>query len=137
MPTSPAPGPAEGRLRIKISHPNERGFPSRAAGAARGHRASDNYLSETGWGSTTSSWTGTKWSPAAPGPWLYGAGGGVSTLFPELPYPAGGGPGGGVHRAGQYRHPVTETGSVPASCGDRSQGQAGNWRNTLPARQPA
>ena len=48
--------------------------------------ASNNYLFETGWGTTTSSWTGTTWSPASPGSWLYGAGGGVSRLFAEPSY---------------------------------------------------
>jgi subtilase family serine protease len=51
--------------------------------------ASNNYLFETGWGTTTSSWTGTAWSPAPPGSWLYGAGGGVSRLFAEPSYQQG------------------------------------------------
>lgn len=51
--------------------------------------SSNNYLFETGWGTTTSSWTGTTWSPAAPGSWLYGAGGGVSRLFAEPSYQQG------------------------------------------------
>jgi subtilase family serine protease len=51
--------------------------------------ASNNYLFETGWGTTTSSWTGTAWSPAPPGPWLYGAGGGVSRIFAEPAYQQG------------------------------------------------
>ena len=37
--------------------------------------AADNYLFETAWGTTSSSWTGTAWSPKAPGPWFYGGGG--------------------------------------------------------------
>ena len=51
--------------------------------------ASNNYLFETGWGTTTSSWTGTTWSPTPPGSWLYGAGGGVSRLFAEPSYQVG------------------------------------------------
>ncbi len=51
--------------------------------------ASDNYLFETGWGTFTSSWTGTAWSPTAPGEWLYGAGGGVSRIFAEPSYQVG------------------------------------------------
>lgn len=51
--------------------------------------ANNNYLFETGWGSTTSSWTGSTWSPAPPGNWIYGSGGGVSTLFPEPSYQQG------------------------------------------------
>src|SRR6266436_5362129 len=49
----------------------------------------NNYLFETGWGSTTSSWTGTAWSPTPPGSWLYGAGGGVSRIFAEPSYQVG------------------------------------------------
>ena len=51
--------------------------------------ASNNYLFETGWGTFTSSWTGTAWSPTAPGTWLYGAGGGVSRIFAEPSYQQG------------------------------------------------
>src|SRR2546427_358930 len=51
--------------------------------------APNNYLSETGWGTTTSSWTGTTWSPTPPGSWLYGSGGGVSRIFPGPFYQAG------------------------------------------------
>jgi subtilase family serine protease len=51
--------------------------------------ASNNYLFETAWGTTTSSWTGTDWSPAAPGSWLYGSGGGVSILFGVPAYQQG------------------------------------------------
>jgi subtilase family serine protease len=64
-------------------------FVTAVGGTTLGVGASNNYLFETGWGTTTSSWTGTKWSPAAPGPWLYGAGGGVSTLFAEPSYQQG------------------------------------------------
>jgi subtilase family serine protease len=49
----------------------------------------NNYLFETGWGTTTSSWTGTSWKPAPPGSWIYGAGGGVSTIFAEPAYQQG------------------------------------------------
>jgi subtilase family serine protease len=51
--------------------------------------ASNNYLFETPWGTTTTKWNGTAWSPAAPGSWLYGAGGGVSRIFGEPSYQAG------------------------------------------------
>jgi subtilase family serine protease len=49
----------------------------------------NNYLFQTGRGTTTSSWTGTTWSPTPPGTWLYGAGGGVSQLFGEPSYQQG------------------------------------------------
>jgi subtilase family serine protease len=53
--------------------------------------ASNNYLFETGWGTTTSSWNSTTsaWSPTPPGPWIYGAGGGVSRIFAEPSYQQG------------------------------------------------
>jgi subtilase family serine protease len=51
--------------------------------------ATNNYLFETGWGSTTSSWTGTTWATTPPGAWIYGSGGGVSRLFPEPSYQVG------------------------------------------------
>ncbi len=53
--------------------------------------AANNYLFETGWGTTTSTWdaTSSAWSPTPPGTWLYGAGGGVSRLFPEPSYQQG------------------------------------------------
>ncbi|HEX8983589.1 MAG TPA: S53 family peptidase [Ktedonobacterales bacterium] len=51
--------------------------------------ASNDYKFETAWGSTTSSWKNGAWSPAAPGSWLYGAGGGVSRIFAEPWYQQG------------------------------------------------
>lgn len=64
-------------------------FVTAVGGTTLAAGASNNYLFETGWGTTTSSWTGSSWSPAAPGSWLYGAGGGVSRIFPEPSYQQG------------------------------------------------
>jgi subtilase family serine protease len=64
-------------------------FVTAVGGTSLAVGASNNYLFETGWGTTTSSWTGTTWSPTPPGPWLYGAGGGVSQLFAEPSYQQG------------------------------------------------
>jgi len=50
--------------------------------------ATNNYLFETGWGTRTSSWSGTAWGKV-PGGWLYGSGGGVSRLFAEPKYQLG------------------------------------------------
>jgi len=44
---------------------------------------------ETGWSTGKSTLTAGAWSPAAPGAWLYGAGGGTSVLFPEPNYQKG------------------------------------------------
>ncbi|HEY7263639.1 MAG TPA: S53 family peptidase [Trebonia sp.] len=53
--------------------------------------ASNSYLFETGWGTKKSTYdaTGTMLSPAAPGNWVYGAGGGVSQIFAEPSYQQG------------------------------------------------
>jgi subtilase family serine protease len=51
--------------------------------------SSNDYIFETGWGTTRSGWTGTKWDPKAPGTWIYGSGGGVSQLFAEPSYQVG------------------------------------------------
>jgi subtilase family serine protease len=64
-------------------------FVTAVGGTSLAVGAGNNYLFETGWGSTTSSWTGTTWSPTPPGPWLYGAGGGVSRIFAEPTYQQG------------------------------------------------
>jgi subtilase family serine protease len=44
---------------------------------------------ENGWGTHTTRWNGTAWSPAPPGPFQYGAGGGVSRLFAQPAYQSG------------------------------------------------
>jgi subtilase family serine protease len=64
-------------------------FVTAVGGTSLAVGASNNYLFETGWGTTTSSWTGKAWSPTPPGPWLYGSGGGVSLLFAEPHYQMG------------------------------------------------
>jgi len=64
-------------------------FVTAVGGTSLAVGANNNYLFETGWGSTTSSWTGTTWTPTPPGPWLYGAGGGVSRIFAEPSYQVG------------------------------------------------
>ncbi len=63
-------------------------FVTAVGGTSLAVGASNNYLFETGWGTRTSSWTGTAWSAPPPGRWLYGAGGGVSRIFPEPSYQA-------------------------------------------------
>jgi subtilase family serine protease len=64
-------------------------FVTSVGGTSLAVGATNNYMFETAWGSTTSSWTGSAWSPATPGPWVYGAGGGVSRLFAEPAYQQG------------------------------------------------
>jgi subtilase family serine protease len=69
--------------------PTSSPFVTAVGGTSLATGASNDYLFETGWGTTTSSWTGTTWSPTAPGPWLYGGGGGVSQIFAEPSYQQG------------------------------------------------
>lgn len=66
-------------------------FVTAVGGTSLAVGASDNYLFETGWGTTTSSWKAStsSWSPTPPGSWLYGAGGGVSRVFAEPWYQKG------------------------------------------------
>jgi subtilase family serine protease len=64
-------------------------FVTAVGGTSLAVGASNNYPFETGWGTTTSSWTGTAWSPTPPGDWLYGSGGGVSRIFAEPAYQVG------------------------------------------------
>lgn len=69
--------------------PSSSPFVTAVGGTSLAVGANNTYLFETGWGTTTSSWKGTTWSPTPPGPWIYGAGGGVSTLFAEPSYQVG------------------------------------------------
>src|SRR5204862_2999259 len=64
-------------------------FVTAVGGTSLAVGATNNYLFETGWGSRTSSWTGTDWSPTPPGSFVYGSGGGVSRLFGEPSYQQG------------------------------------------------
>ena len=50
---------------------------------------SKDYLFETGWGTGKSSLVNGAWSPAPPGAFLYGAGGGTSKLFAQPAYQSG------------------------------------------------
>ena len=55
-------------------------------GTSLGVGQSNNYLFETGWGTSTSTLTDGDWAPAPPGDYLYGGGGGTSQLFAEPGY---------------------------------------------------
>ena len=74
---------------ITADWPASSPFVTAVGGTTLAVGSTNNYLFETGWGTYTSSWTGTKWSPAAPGTWLYGGGGGVSRIFAEPSYQLG------------------------------------------------
>jgi subtilase family serine protease len=74
---------------ITTDWPASSPFVTAVGGTSLAVGASNKYLFETGWGTTTSSWTGTAWSPTPPGDWLYGSGGGVSRIFAEPSYQQG------------------------------------------------
>jgi subtilase family serine protease len=66
-------------------------FVTAVGGTALEVGKNNNYLGEVGWATGTSSLSanGRKWQPPAPGDWLYGAGGGVSSLFDQPYYQQG------------------------------------------------
>jgi subtilase family serine protease len=72
-----------------VDWPASSPFVTAVGGTSLAVGAANNYLFETSWGTRTSSWTGTTWSPTPPGSWLYGAGGGVSRIFAEPAYQVG------------------------------------------------
>ena len=58
-------------------------------GTSLGVGQSNNYLFETGWGTSISSLSNGAWDPTPPGDYLYGGGGGTSQLFAEPGYQKG------------------------------------------------
>jgi subtilase family serine protease len=58
-------------------------------GTSLGVNARDDYVFETGWGTTRSVLTDNVWTPAPPGDYLYGSGGGTSKLLVEPWYQLG------------------------------------------------
>lgn len=64
-------------------------FVTAVGGTSLAVGANNDYLFETGWGTAKSVWKNGGWSPAPPGYWVYGAGGGVSRIFAEPSYQQG------------------------------------------------
>jgi subtilase family serine protease len=58
-------------------------------GTSLGIGSGNNYLFETGWGTSKSILTNGKWDPKVPGNYLYGAGGGTSQVFAQPWYQKG------------------------------------------------
>jgi subtilase family serine protease len=81
----------DGDESINLGHP-EADFPATdpwvtaVGGTSLAVSASNGYLFETGWGTGKSPLVDGAWSPAPPGAFLYGAGGGTSKLFAEPGY---------------------------------------------------
>jgi len=57
-------------------------------GTSLGIGSHGQYLWEAGWGTTSTDWNHDHWQPAAPGPFLYGSGGGPSHVFAMPGYQA-------------------------------------------------
>jgi subtilase family serine protease len=72
-----------------VDWPASSPFVTAVGGTSLAVGSANDYLFETGWGTTKSTWTDGAWSPAAPGAWIYGGGGGVSQVFPEPNYQKG------------------------------------------------
>src|SRR5919197_1256351 len=74
-------------LDLPSSHP----LVTSVGGTSLGVTQTNGYGFETGWatGTSTLSADGASWDPPFPGAWLYGAGGGVSSLFAEPFYQFG------------------------------------------------
>ncbi|HWI74914.1 MAG TPA: S53 family peptidase [Baekduia sp.] len=74
-----------------VDFPSTDPFVTAVGGTALAVGKNNDYQFETGWATGTSglSADGTAWDPPAPGDWLYGAGGGVSSLFDQPYYQQG------------------------------------------------
>jgi subtilase family serine protease len=75
--------------RVSAGFPDSSPWVTSVGGTSLAVGQGGRYLWETGWGTTSSDWTGHRWSPAAPGDFLYGAGGGVSHVFAQPAWQAG------------------------------------------------
>src|SRR3954469_17633535 len=74
-----------------VDFPSSDPFVTAVGGTALAVGPANDYQWEVGWATGTSglSEDGTAWDPPAPGDWLYGAGGGVSSLFDQPSYQQG------------------------------------------------
>ncbi len=72
-----------------VDYPASDSWVTAVGGTSIGIGQRNNYLFETGWGTTKSTLVDSAWAPSAPGPWLYGAGGGTSQLFAQPWYQRG------------------------------------------------
>jgi subtilase family serine protease len=74
-----------------VDFPSSHPLVTSVGGTSLAVTKSNGYGFETGWATGTSglSADGTAWDPPFPGSWLYGAGGGVSSLFAEPSYQFG------------------------------------------------
>jgi subtilase family serine protease len=88
----------------------------------------NNYLFETGWGTTNSTLNGMAWTPKPPGSWIYGSGGGVSRVFAEPEYQQGVVPAGVFQAQGRTGRAVPDI----AALGDPQTGLLIGQTQTFP-----
>jgi subtilase family serine protease len=74
--------------RASAGFPDSSPWVTSVGGTSLAVGAAGQYLWESGWGTTSTDWSHGRWSPAAPGPFLYGAGGGASHVFDMPGYQA-------------------------------------------------
>lgn len=72
-----------------VDWPGSSPYVTAVGGTSLGVGAANDYLFETGWGTTSTNLVKHDWKPAPPGDFYYGGGGGTSFLFPEPPYQQG------------------------------------------------
>ncbi len=75
--------------KVSAGFPDSSPWVTSVGGTSLAIDAHGGYQWEAGWGTTTTDWTGTAWSPHAPGAFLYGAGGGASHVFAMPSYQQG------------------------------------------------
>jgi subtilase family serine protease len=74
--------------RASAGFPDSSPWVTSVGGTSLAIGSAGQYLWESGWGTTSTDWSHGRWSPAAPGPFLYGAGGGASHVFDMPGYQA-------------------------------------------------
>jgi subtilase family serine protease len=75
--------------RVSAGFPDSSPWVTSVGGTSLAIDSHGGYEWEAGWGTTTTDWTGSAWSPSAPGSFLYGAGGGPSHVFAMPAYQQG------------------------------------------------
>jgi subtilase family serine protease len=75
--------------RVSAGFPDSSPWVTSVGGTSLAIDRRGGYLWESGWGTTTTDWSGTGWSPTAPGDFMYGSGGGRSHVFPMPSYQVG------------------------------------------------
>ncbi len=85
---------------VSADYPASSPFVTAVGGTSLGVGPLDNYRFETGWGTNRADRKHKQWTPAVPGAFYYGSGGGTSRVFTEPSYQRGVVPGRLAHRYG-------------------------------------